>query len=479
MNDRSLGVWVIVALAVSSSIGVLMLPGGVRTGHPRTGLEMWTFARPHAEMYEPIIAERNARTGPDVHLAQISRAAMEQRMLGGFFAGTPTADLIEVERGIAGRAFTGPIESVGFTDLTKRLESEGLLDAINPKSFTPWTDRGRIFGIPHDVHPVLLGYRKDLTDAAGIDMDAIETWDDFARALRPVMTDENGDGEPDRYPLAFWPTDIDKVELLLLQGGGRLFDDEGSATLSNETNARLLARMVSWCGGPDRIAAKVPDFSGSGNTLKAQGYAVCYFFPDWMCDVWDREIESVSGKMRLMPLPAWEKGGLRTSVWGGTMLGIPRTAKDFESCWAFAKYLYFSPELARTLYREGDIITPIVEHWDDPVFDEPDPYFGGQAKGRLYIEFAPDIPARSSSPYNRRALERLGDAGLRTLADANRLGIYSADSLAPFALQHLADAQAEIERQMSRTKIFRDEDAARRRGESDARRLSDGSGGDG
>jgi arabinosaccharide transport system substrate-binding protein len=80
--------------------------------------------------------------------------------------------------------------------------------------------------------------------------------------MRPVMTDDDGDGEPDRYPLAFWPTDIDKVELLLLQGGGRLFDDEGAPDLASETNARLLARMVSWCVGPDRIAAEVPDFSG-------------------------------------------------------------------------------------------------------------------------------------------------------------------------------------------------------------------------
>jgi len=97
-----------------------------------------------------------------------------------------------------------------------------------------------------------------------------------------------------------------------------------------------------------------------------------------------------------MPLRAWAPGGRRTTVWGGTMLGIARDAEDPDALWEFAKHLYLSDELARALYTEGQIITPVTEHWDDPVFDEPDPYFQGQAKGRLYIQAAPDVPRRSA-----------------------------------------------------------------------------------
>ena len=456
VRNRSLGVWIVLGLACVSSVLV-----AVRSeADEAEGLVFWTFAKPHAEMYRPLIAERNERTDPDVSMQQLALAVVEQRMLGGFFAGVPTADLIEVERGIAGRAFTGPIESVGFTDLTDRLRAEGLIDAVNPASFGPWTRDGHIFGIPHDVHPVMLGYRRDLIEASGVDtaaFEAIETWDDFARTLAPLRADLDGDGDIDRYPLAFWPTDLDKVDLLLLQGGGQLFDETGALMLATETNARLLARMVSWCVGPDRIACEVPDFSMSGNKLKEDGYAVCYFFPDWMCDVWNKEVASLSGKMRLMPLPAWEPGGRRTSVWGGTMLAIPKTAPDFEACWAFAKYLYFSDELARELYRTGDIITPVRAHWADPVYDEPDPYFGGQAKGRMYIELAPHIPPRSSSPYARRAIERLGDAGMRTLRTAQQRGVHTPDDLLPIAMVSLERAHAEVARQMARTAVFRED----------------------
>ncbi|MBZ0170998.1 MAG: extracellular solute-binding protein [Phycisphaerales bacterium] len=452
MRNFSLGVWIVVLIALLSSAGVA-LRGGKRS---HDGVTMWTFARPHADMYRPIVSEWNHEHDPGVDLQLLSLAAVEQRMLAGFYAGVETADLIEVERSIAGRAFTGPLEAVGFTDLTDRLRAEGMIEIINPPSFGPWTSRGRIFGIPHDVHPVLLGYRVDLIEAAGVDVSRIETWEDFKREMRPLVVDDDGDGEADRYPLAFWPTDLDKVELLMLQAGCSLFDAEGRATIDTHANAALIAELVSWCAGPDRISAEAPDFTMSGNDLKREGYAACYFFPDWMCDVWNKELPELSGALRLMPLPSWEPGGLRTSVWGGTMLTIPKGVSDFDACWEFAKHLYLSDELARELYRVGDIITPITSHWDDPVFDEPDPYFGGQAKGRLYIEMAPLIPTRSSSPYNRRALERIADAGMLLLQHAENEGINDPEALRGKSLELLGKAQEEIERQMARTAVFRE-----------------------
>jgi arabinosaccharide transport system substrate-binding protein len=443
------GIWVVVLLALVSSAWVLS-----RDEAPARGLTLWTFARPHALMYGPIVEAWNTERSPPVELRLIGRRVLEHRMLSGFFAGVETADLIEVERSIAGRAFTGPIESVGFLDLTQRLDAEGIIGQINPPSLSPWTTRGRVFGIPHDVHPVMLAYRADLVERAGIDVSRIETWDDFAREMRPLIRDRDGDGEPETYPLAFWPTELSKIDLLILQGGGSFFDARGRATMDSDRNAELLARMVSWCVGPGRIAAEVPDFTMGGNELKIRGRAACFFFPDWMCDVWNRELPQMAGRLRLMPLPAWEPGGRRTSVWGGTMLAIPRTTPDPDAAWAFAKHLYLSRELARVLYREGDIITAVRTHWDDPVYDQPDPYFGGQAKGRMYVELAERVPSRTSSPYQRRAQEEAADAALLLLEHAQREGVHDAGALTPVAKELLGAAQAEIERQMARTAVF-------------------------
>ncbi|MFO0376257.1 MAG: ABC transporter substrate-binding protein [bacterium] len=452
----SFGGLLICALAVVSGVMVAANPA------PRSsGPELWTFARLHHEMYEPIIRQWNAgEADPSRHLTPLllSMPALERRMLSGFLSGMPTAELLEVERRVAARAFVGPVDSVGCVDLTERLLADGLLDRINAPSFSPWSSRGRIFGIPHDVHPVMLGYRADIVEAAGIDVSKIHTWEDFAREMAPLMVDKDGDGKSDRWLINFWPSQSDLIEVLLLQAGGGYFDEAGVPTVNSEANARVLATLVTWCVGEPypkgkRIAGDAPDFSASGNALKLEGYVVSALMPDWMCNIWRNESPQLAGKVKLMPLPAWPKplpSQRRTSVWGGTMLGIARTAKDVDAMYEVAKRLYLSDDLARTLYTVGDIITPVRDHWSDPIFDKPDPFFSGQPKGRMYIDLAGDVPARSSSPYYILAQARVQDALLSLKDHAERRLPVTVEDLLPEARQLLENAQRAVLVQMRR-----------------------------
>ncbi|MEZ6243320.1 MAG: extracellular solute-binding protein [Phycisphaerales bacterium] len=445
LRSFSLGTGVITVLALASALTLLARP--VRT---RPGLDMWIFSPEHEQLYAPVIEAREHTDEPDVNVSVIGIPALQRRMMSGFFAGLATSDLIEVERQMAGQAFTGPLDSVGFLDLTDRLRDEGLLDKINAPSFGPWTSRGRIFGLPHDVHPVLLGYRADIVEAAGIDVSTIETWDDFYRVMRPLMTDEDGDAQPDRYPFALWETDGDRLETLLYQAGGSFFDENDRPRMDTDLNARVLAEMISWCVGPDRVAADVPDFTAAGNKLKLDGYAIAYLMPDWMCNIWRLQLPQLAGKVKVMPLPAWEPGGKRTSVWGGTMIGIPKTSERVEDAWKLAKDLYLSEEIARKLYTLNDIVTPIKTYWGDPMFDEPDEYFSGQAKGRMYVDMAPLIPHRSSSPYAKLALDRFRDAAVALAEWARATHTYEPEAMLSKCHEELARAEGAVRRQMDR-----------------------------
>jgi len=445
------GALLVVLMAVVSTVAVLAWPA--RTAPGRT---MWTSARLHYQLYEPIVAEWNQTREPRVNMTLMSLEALERRLLSGFLSGTGCADLLETERRVAARAFTGPLESVGFVDLTDRLKSEGLYEQINAASFSPWTSRGRIFGLPHDVHPVMLGYRADLVEAAGIDVSQIETWDDFVRLMLPLMAERDGDGKPKRYILNLWETQGETIEALILQAGGTFFDEQGRPTLASARNAATIAQIVAWTNGPNRIAAEARDFSASGNRLKLEGYVIASVMPDWMCNIWKNEIPQLKGKVKLMPMPAWEKGGRRTSVWGGTMLGISKTAPDFEELWAFAKNLYLSPEMARALYREGDIVTPVKSLWNDPIYDEPDAYFSGQAKGRMYIDLAPSVPLRASSPYNSIAILAVQDAVVALGIYARQSGKFTVAELEPEALAALAPAQKRLEQLLDRNVFLRE-----------------------
>ncbi len=430
------------------------------------GKTLWLFAAPHRLMYEPIVERWNQeRPTEKVAMAQLSLPALERRMLASFFSGTPSADLLEAERRVASRAFTGPLSAVGFIDLTDRIERDGIRKLISPAAFSPWTTRGRVFGLPHDVHPVMLGYRADLVEAAGIDVSKIETWDDFVRLTRPLMAERDGNGRPKRFVLNMWPTDKDHLEVLLLQAGGGFFDESEKVVIDSEVNAKVLATICSWCAGPDRMAAEAPNFTGGGNQLKLEGFVAFSFFPDWMGDVWKHEIPQLEGKMKLMPLPAWEKGGRRTSVWGGTMLGIPKTAapdeKSFEERWSFAKHLYLSRELAVDLYRRGGIITPVTSFWSDPVFDEPSVYFSGQAPGRMYIDLALQVPARTSSAFNNVALLRVQDALVQLSEEAARTGKTEFAQLKARAGELLKVAHAQVQEQIDRNVFLAEEALAK------------------
>jgi arabinosaccharide transport system substrate-binding protein len=169
-----------------------------------------------------------------------------------------------------------------------------------------------------------------------------------------------------------------------------------------------------------------------------------------------QDLPQLKGKVKLMPLPAWEKGGRRTSVQGGTMLGIPKRSPDFAGDWAFAKRLYLDPALAVKLYHKTGIVSPVRANWTNPVYDEPNPYFCGQANGRLYINLAPDVPNRPSSSYKIVALNRMLDATIKMKRIAEERGIYDVPALLPMVKAELGEAQRYVEGKMA-TNLFLDD----------------------
>lgn len=438
---------VIVCLTLLSSALLLMWPAASRHGSP-----FWIYNEVHRTTYEPFVAEWNRRH-PDkaIDMILLHQIALERRLLSGFLSGTPVADLVETERAQAARAFAGPLSQVGFHDLTDRIHEEGLYDRINAPTWTPWISRGRIFGIPHDMNPVMLVYRADIIEAAGIDLpNQVETWDDFYRVLKPLMRDLDGDGRNDRFLLNGSTNNELFLEILLRQAGGRFFDEHERLCFNDPVNARTLAKITTWLTGPNRMCTDAPEYSAAGHKMRLDGTVLCAVIPDWMMGQWKKEIPGLAGKLKLMPIPAFTPGGRRTSVFGGSMIAITKTAPDFEAAWEFANYLYMSPESAEMLYRGTGIVSPVKDLWDLPVYREPDPYFSGQPAGAMFIAQAPDIPHRSSSPYERVALERLLTVATLLANYADRHQKFTVEELQPEAQRLLDAAHATIDAQIKR-----------------------------
>ncbi|HEX2998864.1 MAG TPA: extracellular solute-binding protein, partial [Armatimonadota bacterium] len=202
-------------------------------------ITMWTFAKPHYEAYQKAIpAFEAAHPGVKVDLQLVSGTAVTSRLQAAFWSDLDVPDIVEVEIGAAGSFFRGPIDHIGFVDLTDRIHQSGLWDRMVQARFAPYTCHGRIFGLPHDVHPVQLAYRRDIFEKEGVDVSKIHTWDDFIR-IGHKLTIPNK-----RYMMELSDTDSGNLEVFLFQRGGGYFDPKGNCIFDNDIAVQTMCWYV-------------------------------------------------------------------------------------------------------------------------------------------------------------------------------------------------------------------------------------------
>ena len=375
-------------------------------------LEFWIFANTHYEEYQARVPIFEAQH-PDVNVKLINYGGtMHDKLLTALLSDFGAPDVVEVEITSIGRFLKGDIDEVGFVDLRPRLEAEGWMEKLVVSRFTPWSYRGKIFGIPHDLHPVVLLYRDDLFKAAGVDLTEIETWDDFIAAGKKATRDLDGDGKIDQYAIVLDnKTESDYFNLLLQRGGG-FFDVNGNVVIDNEIAIETLAFFTSlfnehkiatpvygtWHGDPSNFAAM------------QDGKILSVLAPDWYVGILKSQVPQMSGKWKAIGMPAWEVGSRRTTTRGGTMVGITKQCKNPELAWDLLKFAYFDKAGLINRYETTRIIPPLKDAWDAPIYKEPDAYLGGQPLGELFIELAPDLPPRYQNPYWSEAADLLNDA---------------------------------------------------------------------
>jgi arabinosaccharide transport system substrate-binding protein len=400
---------------------------------PTAALRFWVFARTHYEAYKEAVPPfEAAHPGVKVELQLVSNAAFAARLQAAFLSDLDVPDLVEVEISSAGSLFRGPLKDVGFLDLTDRIHRSGLWERMVQARFAPYTSRGRIFGLPHDVHPVQLAYRRDIFEREGVDVNKIRTWDDFIRIGRRLTIPNR------RYMIELSDSSTDNVEMCLFQRGGGYFNPQGECIFDNEIAVRTMRWYVPLVAGPHKIGNNL----GGGQILTRaveDGYLLCLVAPDWRSKSFETDIPRMAGKMALMPLPAVAPGGPRTSTWGGTMLGITKRCKDQDLAWQFALHLYLDKKELAERFRGTNILPALREAWNQPAFREPNPYYSGQPIGSLYAQLAPQVPFQYTSPLIVTAKAKLGQALVACAQYYNRHGEQGFDEYVRARLQQSAD----------------------------------------
>jgi arabinosaccharide transport system substrate-binding protein len=415
----------ILVLAIISGAAVLWSSAQQASGRP--DLIFATFSKEQGAAYSSALPAFEKKYNCHVTIEVVDQPALKNRLASALLVGAQVPDMVELIDGSMGYFTKGPIKDVGFVDLTNIMHSSGLYDRIVKSRFTKWSSRGHIFCLPHDVHPVMLCYRRDLVEQMGIDVNQLTTWDKFCAVGREVVkknTDPNG--MVSHYMIDMFNDGLDGLRTMILQHGGTIFNNKGQVEFDTPGNAEVIIWEVKQLEGPIRIAFPC----GWGQPLSRamiDGLCLFYFCPDWRTEQFQSDVPMLAGKLDLMPLPAWTEGGVRTTTWGGTGLAITKQCKQrgdkyFDLAWNLAQYLYLDPQQLGERFQTTHVLPPEKDLWSLPVFDQRSSFYSGVKLARVYANLAPYIPQEFVSPYQEQAAGKLSAAFLDAMQYYNDHG---------------------------------------------------------
>jgi arabinosaccharide transport system substrate-binding protein len=514
-----LGKPVLAMIVVAAVSGAAIVARGPA---PRPELEVWTFAQTHADLYAQLKA--TAGDGPAAAAAPagdgllrsavvrlVPNNALNVRLVSLFLAdraGRDLPDVVEIRQDALGRYLGPAADQVGFLPLNDLLSTTGertidssdapgtagqsarltsdrtvythdgrrwqpdpsksrgdcWIDRIVRRRFAPYTKDGRIFGLPHDVHPVTLTYRADLFAEAGVDLEApsagrdFVTWPDFQQRCLRFQAYWRSRGVADRWALDLYAANADVLAALLLQRGVNLIEPGAGAgatsrvRLTDPLVARTLAFYAGLIAGPGRISADAAAGGVGGWRRDLEAGTVCALVtPDWRVPDLRTGAASLAGKLRMARLPKFDAADAPTTTWGGTMIAIPRNCRDPQKAWRLVETLYLSDRGMAAQATDLGILPAVADFWPSAAVRRPDPLFGGQIVNDLYVALAPHIPVQHLLPDSAYAASALGYA-LSQAVGAVRGGA-DADTLTAKVDVLLQARQGDVERQLAHGRI--------------------------
>lgn len=296
-------------------------------------VEAWNGAHPEAQ----IEWEGNVYSFDDNH----------NNLLIALQSGTGAPDIVDIEIGAYANYLKGDIQLLPLNSITDNY------DDIVMSRLNLYEVDGNFYGLDYHVGAEVMYYNKELTDAAGINIDEIATWDDYMAAGKTFKA-ANAD--------AAWTTlEIQEhwsAYPLIIMAGGEWMDADGNLTLDSEINAEVLQTLYDMMTVDGTAVAAPGGFHHAEEyyAFMNDGGAASIWMPAWYLNRFTDYMPDLSGKIIMTPMPAWKEGGARSMVGGGTGTSITKQCQN--------------PDLALAFLDEGRLSDEgCVETWKELAFD--------------------------------------------------------------------------------------------------------------
>ena len=354
----------ILALMVAlSAISVAAL-----SAQAKTTLTLWTFNELHAQYYqESAVAWNKANPSRQINLkAEVfPYDDMHNKLLIALQSGSGAPDIADVEISKFPNYLKGDIQLVPLDDLLNPIRKQFVQARLDI-----YGKDGKTYGMCFHVGAAVMYYNMDIMKAAGVDVEKIDTWDDYVKAGlqvkaktgKPMATIETTD------QWSYWP--------LISQQKSDYTDKNGNVTIDNEINVKTL-QFLNDMIYKQKIAVPAPggfhhaeEYYGFMN----DGGAGSIWMPMWYMGRFTDYMADLKGKIAIRPMPRWTKGGNRSAGMGGTGTVVTKQSKAIDLAKQFTVYAKGSKEGNIAIWKLLGFDPIRWDVWSDPAMNEPNKF---------------------------------------------------------------------------------------------------------
>lgn len=382
-------------------------------GPPSGSITVWSWHNPAAALTALVPEFRKQYPNVEVKVEDIGNPAIWDKITVAMAAGGQgLADVLHI--GVD--YLPNYIEKFpnGLADLAKL----GANDHKNSFVASIWqtVSRGeKVYALPWEANASGFFYRADLFSQAGVDATALKTWDGVVEAGKQIKA-RTGIVSIAINKSASRADSANLFQLLLQLQDAFYFDIEGKIMLGSPQAVTALSIIKKF-----NDAGLIHDVSGSAtaydDALKAGLIAIAPD-PAWYGGYLKSLAPDQTGKWKLGAMPPVTAGGLTAAIVNSTHLCVAGTSKNKRAAYTFAEFAMARPTSQVDIYRSTGVFPALLKAYDDPIFHEADPYFGGQRYAEVFIEElnARSAPTNYTSDY-ARALKLVDDAQTEVLLE--------------------------------------------------------------
>lgn len=243
-------------------------------------------------------------------------------------------------------------------------------------------EKDKVFALPWDSGPCALFYRTDLFEKAGIDPDSVATWDDYVRAGERIKA------ETGKKLLVMDPQE-DSMFPMLLQQQGQRYVRNGEIIVADPKAVRA-ATLLQTLADKDLVQFE-KGWDGLVSATKAGKVATTPYAVWWSGTLTD-EMKELKGKFGVVPLPAFDPGGVRTSNNGGSTLAVSGHSANAQTAWAFIEFALADVANQVSMLKNEGLFPAYLPALKDPFVTAPQPYYGGQPVFKTFADLADKVP---------------------------------------------------------------------------------------